>query len=143
MSDAPLSELPTEPLASPRGDFTLRSRPPSRVTLALGFPGAAPPAGRPRRCGPGDWLLVDEDAQAPGYGLIDLTHARERIEISGPGAVRKLAAGVAVDLARLDVGESCECLYGHIAVHLTRTGAETYELLVARSFARSLWTALS
>ena len=153
------SELPTAPYASPRG-YRLCARPMGCVLLALGFPGAEAPcveAFAVRPAGPLTWILIGEAplssadlaqreaALGGAVALVDLTHGRERLEISGPGAVRKLAAGVAVDLtaSAFPVGASCQTLCGHIAVHLTRTGPECFELIVGRSIAHDLWRALA
>lgn len=135
----------------------MRARPMGHMLLALGFPGAAAPAFAVRPAGPQTWIVIGDAPLSPGdlaqreselggaVALVDLTHGRERLEISGPGAARKLAAGVAVDLASsaFPVGASCQTLCGHIAVHLTRTGPESFELIVGRSLAHDLWRALS
>jgi len=150
------SELPAAPYTSPRG-FVLSARPVGHLLLALGFPGAAAPAFAARPAGPSTWIVIGEAPLSPAdlarreaelggaVALVDLTHGRERLEISGPGAARKLAAGIAVDLAAsaFPVGASCQTLCGHIAVHLTRSGPESFELIVGRSLARDLWRTLA
>ena len=50
-----------------------------------------------------------------------------------------LAKGTAVDLEALAVGASAITLVGPLGVHLTRTAAATYEVMVLRSFAEALW----
>ena len=150
------SELPPAAYSSPRG-YVLRARPMGHMLLALGFPGAEAPAFAARPAGPLTWIVIGEAPLGPAdlaqreaelggaVALVDITHGRERLEISGPGAARKLAGGVAVDLAAsaFRVGASCQTLCGHIAVHLTRTGLESFELIVGRSLAHDLWRALS
>ena len=138
----------------------MQARPTGHVLLALGFPGANAP--RPieaetfslRPAGPDSWLIVGdrplsaaerETALGADIALVDLSHGRERLEISGPGAARKLAAGVAIDLSpsAFPEGASCETLFGPIAIHLTRTGPDRFEIFVSRSYAMSLWRGLT
>jgi sarcosine oxidase subunit gamma len=150
----PVAELPAAVFRSPRG-YELRARPMACLLLALGLPGAEAPASLALRpAGPQTWFILGDAPLSPaeiaereggGVMLVDQTHGHERLEIAGPGAARKLAAGVAVDLSPSAFPEaaSCNCLCGHIAVHLTRTGAESFELIVARSFAADLWQALT
>jgi len=110
--------------------------------------------GRPfaiRRAGPDGWFLVGEaelspadfDAKAeriaPVAGLIDQSHGRRRLLIEGPRAERRLAHGIGLDLARLPVGAACETQYDSLALHLTRVAPDSFEILIARSFAQSLW----
>ena len=108
----------------------------------------------PRAAGPLTWLIVGDDrrsfaaaerALAPEGALIDLSHSRVRYEIAGPGARAKLATGTAVDLAPSAFAEGAACLtmFNAIAVHLTRTGADCFEILVGRSFAEALWRELT
>jgi sarcosine oxidase subunit gamma len=164
--DAALSApaLPETPYESLKGDCRIASRPAGHIlqilapTFAAGF---APRlseltdggADALRSAGLGDWYVVGdapltpqdiaqlEIRLGPQAWLIDQTHGRVRLEISGPGAVSLLATGTAVDLSlkRFQIGVACETLFGHIGIHLTRTGSTSFELLVGRSFAFSLW----
>lgn len=109
-----------------------------------------------RPLGPGQWLIVgaavlsgatvrETAATLAGTAsLFDGSHARVRLAIAGVGAADLLATGVGLDLRdqAFAIGASAATLFRHIAVHLTRTGATTYELIVARSFAQSLWDEL-
>lgn len=109
-----------------------------------------------RPLGPGQWLIVGDavlsgatvrakaEQWADRASLFDASHARVRISLSGSGAVDLIASGVGLDLRdhAFPVGSSAPTLFRHIAVHLTRTGPMSYELIVARSFAQSLWDEL-
>jgi sarcosine oxidase subunit gamma len=157
-------ELPSAPYQAPRGDYVLRARPVGHVLSALGFPGAEAPriiaeAGpfALRSAGPQSWVVVGETPLSPAQlaereqrrggavALIDQSHGCERLEIFGPRAAHKLATGLAVDLSlpTFPEGASCEALFGPIAIHLTRTGRERFEILVGRSLAMSLWRRLT
>lgn len=108
-----------------------------------------------RAAGPGQWLLAGQGldhssvrtliAALPEqvYG-VDQSHGRTGIKVSGPGAVKMLAKGVAVDLdlSTFAPGSSTNTLIGHISVHLTRTAPEVFDILVLRGFAVSLWEEL-
>ena len=136
-----LSELPSVPFEAP--GWRLANKPAADIALALAFAdGPAPEGADVRDAGPRRWLLIGEApfAVRDGLQLIDLSHARERLELSGPDAAAKLATGTAVTLTE---GASAQTLFGPLAIHLTRTGPQTYEILVARSLALSLWRALT
>jgi sarcosine oxidase, subunit gamma len=147
---------------APDGAYRLRALPAGPIWLAVSFGEAlesrlAALAPRPfalRAAGPLSWLIVGDDplpfgaaerALSPEGALIDLSHGRVRFEISGPGARHKLSTGTAVDLAPVAFAEgvACDTLFNHIGVHLMRTGADRFEILVGRSFADSLWRELT
>ena len=104
-----------------------------------------------RSFGPGQWLLVRDqrtshsDLQAllarlaPHAFGVDQSHGRVRIEVAGWAATSVLAKGTALDFERIGTGQSAMTMMGHISVHLTRTRTETFELVVLRGFAESLW----
>jgi sarcosine oxidase subunit gamma len=137
--------------------YRLHNLPVGHIWLAVSFGEALEPKLAklaPRAAGPLAWLIVGdgsrpfaeaERALAPEGALIDLSHGRLRYEIEGPGARAKLATGTAVDLApsAFPEGAACETMFNHIGVHLTRTGADRFEILVGRSFAESLWRELA
>ena len=106
---------------------------------------AAFPAGQVRRVGPGEWLLVSGDAaQAPeidGGMVVDQSHGRSLFRLAGPDAVNILMRGVAIDLAggAMTVGGSANMAFGHLAINLARTSENSYEMIVGRSFAESLY----
>jgi sarcosine oxidase subunit gamma len=68
-----------------------------------------------------------------------------RIRIEGKTAHRALSKGTALDLdpSAFPIGQSAVTLVGHIAAHVTRVGAETFEIIVLRGFAESLWDDLA
>lgn len=106
---------------------------------------------------PGQWFAVGDavlshvelndltTALKPKAEVVDQSHGRVRICVSGSMAARVLAKGTAVDLvlATFPVGYSTTTLIGHIAAHLTRTNQDSFELIVLRGFAESLWDELA
>ena len=105
-----------------------------------------------RFSGPGEWLVVSE-VHAPEtlaaelsvrFGdfafVVDQSHGRVVLALSGPDAARILANGIAVDLHAdaFPVGRAANVQCGHIAVNLARTGAQSFDLTVMRSFAEAL-----
>ncbi|WP_342723782.1 sarcosine oxidase subunit gamma family protein [Bradyrhizobium sp. B097] len=106
-----------------------------------------------RPVSPGQWFIVSETAipqdalrgmlesLAPEAVGIDQSHGRVRIAISGPTVERTLAKGTGVDLAlsTFPIGHATTTLFGHIAAHLTRIDETSFELIVLRGFAESLW----
>lgn len=164
----PEGPLPGTPYEQPGGDCRIASRSAGHILQILAPPFApdlpahlaqlsdgGPHALRP--AGPGVWyvvgdtpltvqdLLERENRLGAQFQLIDQTHGRVRLELSGGGAAPLLVTGTAVDLSlpRFPIGSAVETLFGHIGVHLTRTGADRFELLVGRSFAISLWDELT
>lgn len=131
---------------------TLVALPERTILQVLAAPGAAMdasaltaafPGTTLRTAGPGQWFVLSETplatAALPGFRLIDQSHGRVPIALSGPMAADALAKGMAIDLDRLGIGQSALTLIGHLAVHLTRTAGDGFELLVTRSFAEALW----
>jgi len=135
----------------------LRARPMGHMLLALGFPGAAAPAFAVRPAGPQTWIVIGDAPLSPGdlaqreselggaVALVDLTTVGSVWK--SPGQARRASSPLASRSISLSsafpVGASCQTLCGHIAVHLTRTGPESFELIVGRSLAHDLWRALS
>ena len=109
-----------------------------------------------RPYGPGQWLVIGDAplSAAEIFGktpllegkasMSDQGHGRIRIGISGTAVEAVLAKGTAVDLAlsNFPVGHSAMTLIGHISALISRTGTESFELLVLRGFAGSLWDEL-
>ncbi len=107
---------------------------------------------------PGQWFIVGDAALsaaelgamtqklgALGIDTVDQSHGRVRIGLSGEKATRVLNKGTAADLslAAFPVGHATTTLIGHIGAHVTRTGEQSFELMVLRGFAESLWDELS
>ena len=63
------------------------------------------------------------------------------IRIAGPKLHNVLAKGTSVDLNadEFPVGKSAVTQMAHVGVHLTRTGADSFELSVFRGFSESFW----
>lgn len=149
-------------MSDPVGEFTHRSAlagpvgggaritalPEGGVLHLLGRAGSpAPELDGLRAAGPGQWFLVSDapfDAAAlaarfPDLAISDQGHGRVRIAVEGPRAADMLAKGTAIDLERMPLGASAQTLVGPIGAHLTRTGEQSFELMVLRGFAASLW----
>ncbi|WP_429820345.1 sarcosine oxidase subunit gamma [Ensifer sp. B1-9] len=106
-----------------------------------------------RFSGPGEWLVVSE-VEAPS-GLVrhleelcggrayvvDQSDGRAVFRLAGPNARTILAKGIGLDLhpAVFPLGGSANVLCGHIPVNLARTEEDAFELIVARSYAESLF----
>lgn len=113
---------------------------------------AAEAGGQWRKAGYRSWFLIGDVGRcidpalidtrlSPSAAVVDQSHGRVRIAIEGPRATSALAKGTAVDLdtGQFQVGQSTQTLLGHIAIHMTRIGVDSFELIVLRSFALSLW----
>lgn len=110
-----------------------------------------------RPLAPGQWLLVGnepltqkdlatlEERLKPLAEIVDQSHGRVRIALSGAAAPAVLAKGTAMDLdpSAFPVGHAAQTLIGHIGAHLARTGEDRFELTVLRGFAESLWDDLA
>jgi sarcosine oxidase subunit gamma len=109
-----------------------------------------------RAAGPDKWLALAPAAEAfrlmaelrnelaGSASLLDQSDGRVLVELSGSEAREALAKGTGVDLDPnvFPVGHSTVTAFGHLTVHLARTGAGTYELIVTRSYAEALWDML-
>jgi heterotetrameric sarcosine oxidase gamma subunit len=126
----------------------------ARIHAILAFRGAEQsvsgilatlPPGRVRAVGPGEWLVVTGDrAQAPeidGAMVVDQSHGRSLFRLSGPDSMAILMRGVAVDLrgGALSTNSSSSMAFGHLSINLARLADTTFELVVGRSFAESLY----
>ncbi|WP_374331908.1 sarcosine oxidase subunit gamma [Aestuariivirga sp.] len=103
--------------------------------------------------GPDQWFVLAEnrgegalyrDLKAKLSGLAsvsDQSHGRVLLRLTGPKARAVLAKGTPVDLHpdAFPVGKSALTQMAHVGVHLTRVGADTYDLSVFRGFAESFW----
>ncbi len=110
-----------------------------------------------RTAGPGQWFVVGDrslsvqeflaiESRLEGKAaLVDQSHGRVRIWVSGRQVEAMLAKGTAVDLDErsFKAGQTALTLVGHISVHLTRIAPDGFEILVLRSFAEDLWTNLN
>jgi methylglutamate dehydrogenase subunit D len=73
--------------------------------------------------------------------VIDQSHGRVVIRISGAKVRDVLAKGTPVDLhaSQFPVGMSALTQMAHVGVHLTRTGKDEFKLSVFRGFSESFW----
>jgi len=106
-----------------------------------------------RRVAPGQWFIVGDKTLShaeterlaaslkPQAEIVDQSHGRVRLRISGPNAAWVLSKGTAVDLAptAFPIGASAMTLIGHIGAQITRVAEDSFELTVLRGFADSLW----
>jgi sarcosine oxidase subunit gamma len=164
MSDFELIHRPAIGAAPARGSdaFAMKALPEGTLIQILGKPGGedltgllqalfGEEANRVRGFGPGQWLVVKDEATSHAElqalcdrlgaqaFAVDQTHGRIRIEVSGKAVTSVLAKGTAVDFDGLAVGQSAMTMFGHIAVHMTRCAPDRYELIVLRGFGQSLW----
>ncbi|TIN74510.1 sarcosine oxidase subunit gamma family protein [Mesorhizobium sp.] len=110
-----------------------------------------------RNMSPGQYFIVGDELVSPAYlvdilhklkpyaDVVDQSHGRVRIAISGAKVALVLAKGTAMDLVlnAFPVGHATTTLIGHIAVGITRTAELEFELMVLRGFAESLWDELA
>ena len=76
--------------------------------------------------------------------LIDLTHGRTALRISGPKAGWVLSKLYAIDFspAALPAGTGLSTAHHSIFTQIYRRDAQTFDLFIFRSFARSFWHTL-
>ena len=103
---------------------------------------------------PGKFLVVDQDeglasefaeAIAAEIGtVIDLSHGRTAIRISGRKAEWVLSKFFAIDFAlpAFPVGSGISTVHHDIFAQIQRSGADQFDIFVFRSFARSFWNSL-
>ncbi|RKE83915.1 sarcosine oxidase subunit gamma family protein [Rhizobium sp. AG855] len=106
-----------------------------------------------RVCGPGEWLLVGEsvtadtlarqlaDIGASRVSFLDQSDGRVVLSLGGPHVRGILAKCTALDLHfdAFGIGQSTNCQICHVAANLARTGQDTFEIVVMRSFAGFLF----
>jgi sarcosine oxidase subunit gamma len=110
-----------------------------------------------RTLAPGQWLHVSEtelDRAAldhiarvlePIAHVVDQSHGRTRIRISGPRARGFLGCWASLDLHPdvFAIRASTNTMLGHISANLSRTGEDEFEAIVLSTFAQSLWDDLT
>ncbi len=76
--------------------------------------------------------------------VIDLSHGRTALRISGPKAEWVLAKFFAIDfsLPSIPVGSGISTNHHDVFAQIQRTGADQFDLTIFRSFARAFWTSL-
>lgn len=103
--------------------------------------------------GPDQWFVLAQNrgegalyrelkAKLAGLASVsDQSHGRVIIRVAGPKARAVLAKGSPVDLHpdEFPVGKSALTQMAHVGVHLTRVGADAYDLSVFRGFSESFW----
>ncbi|MBY5851997.1 sarcosine oxidase subunit gamma [Rhizobium ruizarguesonis] len=77
--------------------------------------------------------------------VMDQSHGRVRIGVSGRSSRALLSRGTAVDLdpSVFPDGHSAMTMVGHLSVQIARIGNDSFELTVLRSFGESLWEDLA
>ncbi|CAN7427389.1 sarcosine oxidase subunit gamma [Neorhizobium sp. LjRoot104] len=108
----------------------------------------------PRFCSPSEWLAVSQTLGAEtvagrlsgiaGASFVDQSDGRVLMEISGPAVRTILAKCVAVDLHAevFEEGRSAAMSCCHVDANVARTGADTFEIIVPRSLAGSVFEEL-
>ena len=87
-------------------------------------------------------LYAEIKKKLEGIGsAVDQSHGRVAIVISGTKSRAVLAKGAPVDFHpdQFAIGQSAQTQMAHIGVHITRTDANEFSLLVFRGFSESLW----
>lgn len=93
------------------------------------------------------WLALDEGTQAPAIAVdpdlgcsVPLEEGRVRLKMAGAGIARLLSGCIAVDwhAPAAAPGRAVLTSFHHVSVLFLRTGETACELIVPRSFARSL-----
>lgn len=111
---------------------------------------------RVRAIGPGVWQIVGHEFGVPPVAtlraalagvatVVDLSHARTALQLSGPAAARILAkhCGLDLDPIRFPTGTATNTRFGHIGMTLARIDdAPTFELLVFRGYAEFVFDSL-
>ncbi len=106
-----------------------------------------------RLCGPGEWLVVSEtvsadtiarqlaDLGARRASFVDQSDGRVVLRLHGTKVRAILAKCTAVDLHAdlFEIGHSTNCQICHVAANLARTGQDSFEIIVMRSFAGFLF----
>jgi heterotetrameric sarcosine oxidase gamma subunit len=130
----------------------------ARASFGVELPGA------PRRVvgrdiafiwsGPEQWLAYSQPAPAMGMeahlatafaglgSIVDQSHGRTLLRVTGPRIRDALAKGLAIDLhpRAFEPGHVALTAVAHIGLHIWQLDARpTYELAVPRGFALSLW----
>jgi sarcosine oxidase subunit gamma len=107
-----------------------------------------------RTCGPAEWLVVSHTLASdsllrqiralPGACAFDHSDGRVLMKIGGPHVRRILAKCVAVDLHpdAFAIDACANMLVAHVAGNLARTGADTFEIIVPRSYAGTVFEEL-
>ncbi|MCL6707286.1 hypothetical protein M8R20_09770 [Pseudomonas sp. R2.Fl] len=102
-----------------------------------------------RAAGPGEWLVVSEEAVAASLArdlaaigedvlyAADQSDGRVAIRLTGPNVRKILAKCLAVDLHpdAFPLGASTPTQCCHTAANLARTGEDTFDLVLMRSYA--------
>ena len=104
--------------------------------------------------GPDQWLAYRHPAPAGGMeaalaesfaglaSIVDQSHGRTLLRVTGPRVRDALAKGIAIDLhpREFESGHAAVTAVAHIGVHLWQTDDRpTYEFAVPRGFALSFW----
>jgi sarcosine oxidase subunit gamma len=109
-----------------------------------------------RDAGPGEWLVVSEALPAESLArdlaaldaervsFVEQSDGKAVLRISGPSVRRILAKCVAVDLhpSQFAEGRSANMLCCHVGANVARTGPDTFEIAVMRSYAGTVFEEL-
>ncbi len=106
--------------------------------------------------GPGQWLVVSDTLAPPamikalgdalgetGACLVDLSHARTTVRVSGPAVREFLCKSCPLDIQIMRIDACATSLMGPFTVLLHCVQAECFDLYVYRSFGLSFWEMLA
>ena len=111
--------------------------------------------------GPTSWLLIARESVSAGHSLTDFSAKRDALNaaggalfdvsvsrvgwtIAGPRAAIVLAKGCPLDFhpRAFPAGSCAQSVFGHVNALFCRHADGAFTVLVARSFARDIWSAL-
>jgi methylglutamate dehydrogenase subunit D len=97
--------------------------------------------------GADQWFVQGQDANTiktklgTSASVIDQSHGRVVLRVSGPKVRAVLAKGTPVDLHKdhFPIGKSAMTTMAHVGVHLTRSAEDEFTLSVFRGFSEHFW----
>lgn len=92
----------------------------------------------------GDYSATRNALNGAGGALFDVSASRVGWSVAGPKSATLLAKGCPLDfhLRAFPVGGCAQSLFGHVNALFCRHADDAFTMLVARSFARDMWSAL-
>lgn len=109
--------------------------------LPMPFPKPNRVTGRNPRAiwiGPGQALVIGGGVSDLQAAVVDQSDAWAVVQISGPSVLDVLARLVPVDLRGMKAGHTVRTLIAHMTGSVTKTGPDTFEVMVMRSMAGTL-----
>lgn len=88
--------------------------------------------------GPGQALIMGARVGDVAGSVVDQSDGWAIVQVAGPDVEDVLARLVPVDLRKMKAGHTARTLIAHMTGSVTKTGRQTYELMVMRSMAGTL-----